>query len=616
MKETITGIGVGAPGPLDVDKGKMIESPNFPKSWHGYSIKDALSDQLGLVVEIDNDANAAALGELWVGGGQGIDDFIVLTIGTGIGGGIIANGKIVRGSGGLGAEFGHMCIYPDGQICTCGKQGCMEAYASAKSMVNMAKNLIQDPSYQKGSSSLEQCRSGVFDAKFIFEQARAGDKLAAQIVKKAGQTLGIGLGSLLNIFNPSKVILTGRMAQALDILEPHIWEECRKHAFDTMVQSVSIESSQLGDHAGLIGAAAVFAYEHGLIKKAPLICEISQPYTIAAINVGASGMRVAIVDIYKQGRSYKILEQKHIPGKQPNEEAILNVIQGAFEETLSESSKEFSDLKAFSVTSPGPIDRNGKQILNPPNVNWFYVHLEDKLYRKINKPENLDIPLYLERDAIAITLAEQLFGYGRNLKNFATIYIGTGVGAGFVFNGEVFYGVQDHAGEFGHGIIDLHSKKPCHCGNEGCLECFASGWSLIDYCVREINGGASSVLSTKVDSLHYNNIRDAANQNDELALVAFKKMGEAMGIGLSNLINYLDLEKVIISGPLARGSRHYLDEVRAVAAENIIITTGSKEWCKNNIVATKLDDEEIEIAGAVAAFINQHSIKRNEDDYD
>ncbi len=606
-KDVIEGIGIGFPGPLDIGAGKMITVPNFPKSWIGYPIRDELSKQLGLPAEIDNDANAAALGELWVGGGRGVDDFVVLTLGTGIGSGIIANGKIVRGSKGYGAELGHTCVYPDGRVCKCGKQGCLEAYASATSVIDMARQLLLAPDYQKGSSSLEKRSPESLDAQFIFEQARIGDRLAVQVIKKAGQALGISIGTLLNTFNPKKVILAGRIAQSMDLLKPYIEEESNKHAFDTMVKDASIETSCLGNHTGLIGAAAVFAYEQGMINKTPLIYPAPQPYTIAAIHVGASGIRVAIVNINEDCRSYDIVSQEHTSGKQPNEETILDTIKESLKETLSKSSKKLSDLKGFSVMSAGPIDRKNKEIINPPNVAWSYVNLKTKLYRKINKPENIEIPLYLEGDAIAVTLAEQYFGHGRNLKNFATIYIGTGIGAGLILNGKLFYGAQDHAGEFGHGIIDWNSKRKCHCGKEGCLECFASGWSLINYCTDAMKSGTTSVLSDNMYDLHYSHILEAANRNDLLAFKAFKQMGEALGIGLSILINYLDLEKVIISGPLARGSQHYLDKVRKTAAKNIITKNYPEEWSKNNIVATKIDDEEIEIAGAVAAFINQHT---------
>lgn len=608
-KNDVLGIGIGCAGPMYTSSGCMMHSTNFPDSWLNFSITEALNKFLSLPAKIDNDANAAALAELWAGKARDIDDFLLLTLGTEIGGGIVANGKIVRGSEGLGAELGHVGVYPGGETCGCGRKGCMEAYASAIGIVKMAKRFLKSPEYQKGSSQLEKASEDKISAKLIFDLARSDDSLAIQIIEKAGEALGMGIATLLNIFNPKKVILAGRMSQSFDLLAPTVEKVCKKNSLKSNVKCVSIETSSLGISGGLIGAAAVFVYQQGIIQKKPLIYPVPQPYTIAAINVGATGIRVAIVNINEDCRSYKIISQKHMPGKQPNEEAIFNTIKKSFKDALMDSSKSFSDLKGFSVTTAGPIDRKNKQILNTPNVPWSYVSVENKLYRKVNKPEDLKIPLYLERDAIGITLAEQYFGYGKDLNDFVVIHIDTGIGAGFVFNGKIYYGVQDHAGEFGHGIIDRNSTMQCRCRNFGCLECFASGRALITDCEYEIRRGATSILSSKIGELHYNHVIEASNLDDKVAKSAFNKMGIALGIGLSNLINYLDLEKVIISGPLARGKLHYIDLVREISAKNIMITEGAEEWSQKNIVVTEISEDEIEIAGTVAAFISQSSIK-------
>jgi len=266
-RDSIEGIGVGCPGPLDLSKGAMIDPPNFPKTWNKYSIKDNLQSQLKIPVELDNDANAATLGELWVGGGRGVKDFLVLTLGTGIGGGIMANGKIVRGSTGQGGELGHITVYHDGETCGCGKKGCLEAYASATAMVKAARELLNSPEYQKGTSQLEKVDENQINAKLIFDLAKQQDPLAIQIVKRAGEALGLGIGSLLNVFNPQKIILAGRISRSFDVIYPHIQRMYKTEAFPSMVKAVSIEASPLIEHSGIIGAAAVYAYEHGLIRE-------------------------------------------------------------------------------------------------------------------------------------------------------------------------------------------------------------------------------------------------------------------------------------------------------------------------------------------------------------
>ncbi len=333
--------------------------------------------------------------------------------------------------------------------------------------------------------------------------------------------------------------------------------------------------------------------------------EKAQASRIAAINVGASGMRVAVVDILEGGKSYKIVAQQHIPGKQPNEESIFASLGEAFGRVMASSGTDFSALGGFAVTSPGPIDRKRRQVLNTPNMNWSYVDVEPKLYRAIHKPPALSMPLYLERDAIGITLAEQYFGLGHDLSNFAALYIGTGLGAGFVLGGKVFHGVHDHAGEFGHSIIDIHSKDRCRCDNFGCLEFFASGSSLVRHCEFDIKRGKPSVLQSRIREISYNDVLQAAEEGDAVALDAFKPMSIALGIGISNLVNTLDLEKIIISGPLSRSKDYFLDNVRTVASKNIMMIDGVEEWCRDNIVVTGLRESDIEIAGAVAGYIAQ-----------
>ncbi len=267
IKDDIAGVGCGCAGPTDTAAGWMVHSPNFPESWVRFPIAEHLKKLVGLPVAIDNDANAATLAELWAGQAKGLDDFILLTLGTGIGGGIVANGRIVRGSTGLGGEIGHMTVYPGGERCGCGNAGCLETYASATGMTNIAKRLLAAPDYQDGSSPLQGVISKKSGVKAIFDNARAGDPLAVRVVKQAGDALGIGIGTLLNLLNPQKVLLSGRIALSFDLLSPHIHETCRKHAFEAIVGAVSIEATSLGEHTGLIGAAAVFAYESGSISK-------------------------------------------------------------------------------------------------------------------------------------------------------------------------------------------------------------------------------------------------------------------------------------------------------------------------------------------------------------
>lgn len=241
----ILGLGIGCPGPLDLKAGKMHDSPNFPAAWQGYPLKDELARATSLPTAMDNDANAAALGEGWIGAAKGCPDFLVLTLGTGVGGGAVCDGRIIRGSNGCGAELGHVCVYPDGRPCGCGRHGCLESYASATALAAMAR----------------EENLGELSARQIFGRAASGDATASAIIARAGESLGIAIGTLLNVFNPELVVLAGGLAASFGQLQPHIEKQSRAHSYDITFAHARVCASTLVGQAGLIGAAAVFAYE-------------------------------------------------------------------------------------------------------------------------------------------------------------------------------------------------------------------------------------------------------------------------------------------------------------------------------------------------------------------
>lgn len=254
-REQIAGVGIGSAGPLDLKAGCMVHPPNFPKSWWGYGLRDDFADRLGFDPALDNDANAAALAEGWAGSAKGCKDYVVLTLGTGVGGGAVANGQILRGPDGCAGELGHVCIYPDGKPCGCGGYGCLEAYASATAVANRAKELF--PSMPEPGRD--------WSARDVFELAASGNQMASAIVAEAGKALGVAIGTLLNTFNPEMVVLAGRMALSFPLLQPHIEAHARRHSYPTTFGRAAIRQSPLGDRAGIIGAAAVFAYERNIM---------------------------------------------------------------------------------------------------------------------------------------------------------------------------------------------------------------------------------------------------------------------------------------------------------------------------------------------------------------
>jgi len=238
----IAGVGVGAPGVIRADTGVVVTSPNFP-DWNNLPLKKELEAALGLPVTIENDANAAALGEQWRGAGRGITSMILLTLGTGVGGGIVLDGRIWPGADGMAGEIGHMTIIPDGRRCGCGNTGCLEMYASSRGIVM---------TYQERSS-----RSKVVTSEEIYQAARDGDVLAGDVMKGMGRLLGIGIANLINIFNPEMIVIGGGVKDAWPFFIEATRAEIKKRAFEYPAARTQIVTSVLGDDAGMIGAAAL-----------------------------------------------------------------------------------------------------------------------------------------------------------------------------------------------------------------------------------------------------------------------------------------------------------------------------------------------------------------------
>lgn len=257
------GVGVGSPGPLSARRGIIYHSPNIPE-WENVPLVDILEEKLKLSVFLENDANAAALGEWWIGAGKEVNYLFLLTLGTGVGGGIIIDGEVYHGAWDTGAELGHMIIKEGGMICGCGARGCLEAYASATGVVRRTKALLK----QGHSTILSQLSRGNPDnitCEMVFEAARQGDVFARWIAEETGKYLGIGVGSLINILNPEMVILTGGMMKAGDLLFNQVRKYAMLNSLKASREGVKIIPAQLGEDSGAIGAAATVLKRKGII---------------------------------------------------------------------------------------------------------------------------------------------------------------------------------------------------------------------------------------------------------------------------------------------------------------------------------------------------------------
>jgi glucokinase len=237
--QKLAGVGVGVPGFIQMDKGIVVGAPNLP-AFDNYPVRDEIEKRLGARVILENDANAAALGERWMGAGRGIDDLVLLTLGTGIGGGIVSGGKLLRGFLGMAGEIGHVTISPNGYPCGCGNTGCAEKYASATAVSAMARllNLGHDLS-----------------AEDVFNLAKGGNERAQMIYATVGTSLGTLLAALINIFNFPLYLLGGGMTGAWDLFHPPLLAELERRSFIYRKNPPRIERATLGGDAGLFGAA-------------------------------------------------------------------------------------------------------------------------------------------------------------------------------------------------------------------------------------------------------------------------------------------------------------------------------------------------------------------------
>lgn len=253
--DELLAVGIGAPGPLSTKTGTIIEAPNLP-GWVNVPLRRILQDRLGARVFVENDANAAAWGEKWAGAGRSVSSLICLTLGTGIGGGIVIDGKLLHGIDDTAAEIGHMTILPDGPRCGCGNHGCLEALASATATARRAREAIQAG---RDSILAEMCGGDLsrITAAMVDEAAAAGDALASEVMRGTAEYLGIAIASLTNVLNPEMAVLSGGMIAAGERLLAPIRETVRKRAFRTPAERIQIVPAERGDDAGVLGAAGI-----------------------------------------------------------------------------------------------------------------------------------------------------------------------------------------------------------------------------------------------------------------------------------------------------------------------------------------------------------------------
>ncbi len=253
-KTDIIGVGLGSPGLIDKKGETILFSPNLPQ-WRDIPIKRMVAERFSIPCALENDANAAAWGEKWVGAGKQAHSLVLLTLGTGIGGGIVLDDRLWRGADNVAAEIGHMVIQMDGPQCGCGNRGCIEAYASATAMVRRFKESLQ----RGAPSALKDTRE--ITAKAINDAALQGDKASLDVIRETGEYLGVALVNIMHVLNPEMIVLAGGMTGSGELLMNPIKQVVGKRALEASRKDTKIVFSLLGNDAGIIGAAGCLLKE-------------------------------------------------------------------------------------------------------------------------------------------------------------------------------------------------------------------------------------------------------------------------------------------------------------------------------------------------------------------
>jgi glucokinase len=249
VQENIRILGAAVPALMNLREGKIDIAPNLPML-DGIAFQAQLEKALGLEIILENDATAAGIGEHWLGSSRGFENSICVTLGTGVGGGLIVNGQPLRGSDGTAGEIGHICVEPDGHACGCGSWGCVEQYASATAVVRLAREMIESM-----SSSIDVGRP--FTAKDVYDAAKNGDRAAIGTFRRMGAYLGLALAGLVNVLNPDVIVFAGGMSAAWDIFIDETRSQITKRAFREPALRVKLVRAELGDDAGILGVASL-----------------------------------------------------------------------------------------------------------------------------------------------------------------------------------------------------------------------------------------------------------------------------------------------------------------------------------------------------------------------
>ena len=250
------GVGIGAPGPLDRERGIVVVAPNL--GWRDFPLRDVIHSRVGLHATLDNDANCATVGEWWQGAARGGVNVVGVTIGTGIGGGIIIDSRLFHGASDVAGEIGHTTIELNGRYCKCGNYGCLEAYASGPAIAVRAREALVREESASLMPSLVDGKLDAITAQTVYDAAQQGDAVAQEIVRDTARYLGAGIANILNLLNVDTVVVAGGVTAAGEALFSPLRAEVRRRAFKPAVEAARIVPASLPGTAGVVGAVATF----------------------------------------------------------------------------------------------------------------------------------------------------------------------------------------------------------------------------------------------------------------------------------------------------------------------------------------------------------------------
>lgn len=592
------GVGVGCPGVIA--EGIVRKSPNLP-SFEGFPLGEVLQQWLKLPVEIQNDANAAVLGEYLFGPNRDVKNLILLTLGTGIGGGVIADGKLLQGADYAAAELGHLKIVaPGGAPCGCGRNGCIEAYVGSAGIVRLAEAMRNEYSTIGRASSL---LGESLNTKLITTAAKHGDKLAIAILRTVGEYLGRGIGLMIDTFNPEKVLLGGGASAAIESLLPGIKQGIDEFAsFPETRDRTVIERAAFPDDINVLGAAATFVNSQRQERdravrhvRSPLTSPVapSDDELVLGIHIGASSCHAGLLTtagnvISRENHSNFIEDRREKHYEDLLDEAVDASMRAIA--TALEGGFKLDSIIGVGVVVPAPVhDHISGHVGRAPALKSFKNKklghdLGDKLRTRISELFGKsidDLPCCVGNDADGASLTERYFGEAREIDDFVTVHLCTGLGGSIFFDGKLYKGHNKCAGEMGHIIVQPSGEK-CGCGSRGCLETIVSGRALIEAAQKQ---GMSVAQHGKI---HYSDLISAARKQDEAVLELFKYMGKSLGIGVASIINVLNPALVVFTGKLAGAHPYFSNAVETAISRRVFVGMECPVVCSQ-----RLEDSEI-----------------------